>query len=612
MIFMRAIISARLILNGVCLASWLLFAQPASSVPVDDLEVGREWRVEGIEILGNTKFSDNQLLDELLTKVRPWYLFWQDESIFDAVTFREDLERLRRFYEARGYYETRVDHDLAVDPEGSRLRVKIDISEGAAIVVSDVDLDLSGSPLFPAELPIKKGQVFSEESYQKGEEALRQFYLDQGYAHVATERRAEVNLDRDQVTVWYRADPGPPSVFGETAVEGTERVDPQIVLRERTYESGEKFSPEKIRETQEKIQALDLFSLVRLAPREVAGKPSVVPMEVQVREKEPREIRLGVGYGTEDQFRAQFEWRHNNWLGDGRRLSILGKYSSIAISGAINFVQPHFITPRSRAVVGLRQDREDEETYLLNASRFRPRFEHSFSRHLTGFVGYRLEYNRLDEIDSATIQALGNIEEQGVLSGPSIGLLWNSTDDLFSPTKGHILSLILDQAGKIWGGRFSFYKMSAEARKYLLLGWETVLASRLKIGFADALGSDRNFPIFERFFSGGEKSVRGYGRRRLGPLSAADDPLGGLSLVEGSLELRRPIWGALGGALFLDFGQVSTRSFDLPVDDLRFAAGFGVSYQTPVGPLRLDLGFPFRPPRGDRSWQIHFSVGAFF
>jgi outer membrane protein assembly factor BamA len=282
------------------------------------------------------------------------------------------------------------------------------------------------------------------------------------------------------------------------------------------------------------------------------------------------------------------------------------------MSGAINFVQPHFITPRSRAVVGLRQDREEEETYLLNASRFHPRFEHSFSRHLTGFVGYRLEYDHLDEIDAATIQALGNIEKRGVLSGPSIGLLWNTTDDLFTPTQGHILSVILDQAGKIWGGRFSFYKMTAEAKKYFLLGWETVLASRLKVGFADALGSDRNFPIFERFFAGGEKSVRGYGRRRLGPLSAADDPVGGLSLVEGSIELRRPIWGALGGALFLDFGQVSTRRFQFPVDDLRFAAGVGVSYLTPVGPLRLDLGFPFRPPRGDRAWQIHFSVGAFF
>ena len=82
--------------------------------------------------------------------------------------------------------------------------------------------------------------------------------------------------------------------------------------------------------------------------------------------------------------------------------------------------------------------------------------------------------------------------------------------------------------------------------------------------------------------------------------------------MEGSLELRRPIWQALGGALFLDFGQVSLNRYDIPVDDLKFSTGFGLSYTTPVGPVRLDIGFPFNPPRGDRPWQIHFSIGAFF
>jgi outer membrane protein assembly complex protein YaeT len=606
--------SARGILNGLCFLfffnGWII--QSALAIPVDDLEPGREWRVEAIEISGNTTFSDSELTSEMLTKARPWYLFWQDAPVLDPVTFREDLERLRRFYEARGYYQTQITHDLIVDPERSLVHVKIEISEGPPVIVADVEVEIVGSTVFPPELPIKKGQVFTEESYRKGEEVLRQFFLDRSYAHVATERRAEVNLDRDQVRVWYRADTGPPSVFGETTVEGTDRVDPKIVQRELTYQPGEPFSPAKIAESQEKILALNLFSLVRIAPKQVPEKPPVVPMEAQVREKEPREIRFGIGYGTEDEFRAQLEWRHNNWLGDARRLSILGKYSSISITGAIEFIQPHFISPQGRGLVTLRQDREDEETFLLNATRFFPRFEYSFSRQLGGFIGYRVEYSRLDEIDAATVQALGQIQDRGLLLGPRLGLLWNTTDEVFNPTKGQIVSLTLDQAGKIWGGRFDFYKITAEAKKYFPLVWQTVLASRLKIGLADPLGAEKKLPLFERFFSGGEKSVRGYARRKLGPLSAAGDPIGGLSLLEGSLELRRPLWGALGGAVFLDFGQVATRSFDVPVDNLQFSAGFGVSYLTPVGPLRFDVGFPFRPPRGEKSWQIHFSVGAFF
>jgi outer membrane protein assembly factor BamA len=260
----------------------------------------------------------------------------------------------------------------------------------------------------------------------------------------------------------------------------------------------------------------------------------------------------------------------------------------------------------------LRYDQEREDTYVRNAGRFAGRLQHNFNTNLVGSIGYRFEYNQLNNIDPATIAALGDLRQKGLLSGPSIGLVWTRTDDPLSPTRGEVVSLSAEQAGAFWPGSYSFYRLLADARKYLSLGWETVLAGRMRLGLGDAIGADRNFPLFERFYSGGQNSVRGYERRRLGPLSAADEPLGGLSLIEGSIELRRPIWDALGGALFIDFGQVSLRSFHIPVNDLRFSTGFGLSYNTPVGPVRLDIGFPFKPPPGDQSWQIHFNIGAFF
>jgi outer membrane protein assembly complex protein YaeT len=593
-------------------AGGILFARPVLGIQLEELDTARQWRVEKIEISGNTKFSEREILRELLTKVRPWYLFWETEDVFDPITFREDLERIRRFYEAKGYYRARVTYDLTADSQSGRLDVKIEVFEGPPVIVSQVNVEISDSSLSAPELPLKQGEIFVEESYRKGEEVLRNFLLERGYAHVTAARRAEVNLDQDKATVWYQADPGPLCVFGETTVQGTKEVDAEIVLRELTYQPGEIFSPAKIAESQAKIFALDLFGLVRIAPKEVPGKPSVVPMEVEVSEKEPREIRVGVGYGTEDQFRAQLRWQHNNWLGGGRRLSIEAKYSSIFTTGAITLVQPHFFSPRTRAIISLRQDRDDEDTYLNNASRFNPRLEHVFSPNLTGFIGYRLEYERLERISQATIAALGPVRERGLMSGPTLGVVWNTSDGPLNPTKGEVATLTFGQAGKIWGGQYSFYKVTTEAKKYLLIGWETILAGRLKIGFAEPLGPEENLPIFERLYAGGEKSVRGYARRKLGPLNANGDPIGGLSLIEGSLELRRPIWGPLGGALFVDFGQVSTRSFDLPVNDLKFGSGFGLNYQTPVGPLSLYLGFPFKPPRGESSWQVYFSVGAYF
>ena len=127
------------------------------------------------------------------------------------------------------------------------------------------------------------------------------------------------------------------------------------------------------------------------------------------------------------------------------------------------------------------------------------------------------------------------------------------------------------QAGEIFGGAYKFYRFWGQIKHYHLLGWQTILATRLKLGTGDYFGGNiRNYPLFYRFFIGGEGSVRGWRYWRLGPNTPDDTPLGGLTDLEGSLELRRPIWDKLSGAVFLDFGQVSTHAYDIPIRDLTF------------------------------------------
>jgi outer membrane protein assembly complex protein YaeT len=601
---------------AMALAGLFVLNDSASAVLVDALDPARQWKVDQIKFSGNNKFSNDDLSDAIITKARPWYRFWAERPEFDPITFTSDIERLQRFYEARGYYGTSVTYDLDVDDPRGLISARIEVLEVMPVLVSEVDVQVAGDqtdqnpPPLPKELPIKQGAVFRETDYQQAEQVLRSFFLELGYAHVKTERKAEVDPDARSARVSYTIQPGPVAVFGATTVKGTDTVDSELITRELAYKAGETYSQSKVAATREKLLALDLFGAVRVTPQETQGAPTVVPMEVEVAEKSYREIKLGLGYGTEDHFRTQLEWRHLNWLGGGRRLSILAKYSSLAVTGEMKFVQPHFLSPRTQGMVNVGYDQEKEDTYVRNVARFGPRLEHHFTPAFSGFVGYRLEYDKLNNVDPATELALGGVQRKGILSGPSLGLMWNTADDPLNPKKGEVITLAFDGAG--WGGQYSFYKITTEAKKYIDIGWQTIFASRFKLGLADAIGSQENLPLFERFYSGGDKSVRGYGRRRLGPLSTANDPMGGLSLVEGSLELRRPIWKELNGALFVDFGQVSRRSFDPPFADLQFSRGFGLSYATPVGPLRLDIGFPVKPPRGDKPWQIHFSIGASF
>jgi outer membrane protein assembly factor BamA len=178
---------------------------------------------------------------------------------FDAVTFSSDLERLQRFYESRGYYGTPVAYDLAVDDERGLVIARIEMQEGMPVLIAEIDVEVEGSeadrkpPPFPKELPVKRGEIFREAEYQQAEQVLRGAFLENGYAHVKTERAAEVDLDERRVHVRYKVQPGPIAVFGETEIKGTDTVDPQLVSRELVYHAGETYAQSKVIESREKI-----------------------------------------------------------------------------------------------------------------------------------------------------------------------------------------------------------------------------------------------------------------------------------------------------------------------------------------------------------------------
>lgn len=605
---------------GLVLVGFLVLSGRAHAVSsVDDLDTDQEWSVNTFLIEGNTRFSTDALRAELVTATRPWYTPWRARPRFDPVAFKTDLERLTSFYRAAGYYETQVSYNLDVEESERLVSVRITIEEGEPVKVSQITLAVTDEPdLTPAletlrpALPLSEGAVFTEEHYQAAEAKIKEFFLDQHRGRVKVERKATVILDQHAAQVQYAVQVGPPTVFGETTVEGTAQTEPVLVTRELTYAPGEPFSAAAVAESRKNLLKLDLYSSVRFLDEESPPDPRVMSMRVKVDEKPLHLWQAGIGFGTEDLVRGQVRWRHNNWLGDGRRLDVQVKASARVRDIDVTFVQPYAFGKGNRFALTFRPQQLDEPGYLLNGTRLQPRFERDFSHTFSGFAAYRLEYDKLSNVSESTIQALRDFQRQGSLSGLSVGFAWNTADDPLNATKGGLVTFSAEEVGEVLGGDFNFVKFQGEARKYYLLAPRVVFASRLKLGFADPFKSDEEVPLFERFYAGGLSSVRGYGRDRLGPLSSSDDPIGGRSLIEGSLELRRQLTEKIGGTLFLDFGQVSLDSYDVPIDDLRYSAGFGMLYTTPAGPALLALGFPFDPPHGDRPWQVHFSIGQFF
>ncbi len=594
----------------------MLLCSPAWALKLDQLKPGKNYLVDRIVFSGNHALSDRDLLAHMTTTSRPFYLAWQKRPAFDSDVFAEDLKRIALLYRAQGYFQTRLDYDLKV--EGDLITVEINVTENRPVYVQQVRIMVGRhrlplrDPLY-ARLKVKPHSVFDAAAYQDTENVVRDFYRNEGYAHATTQRWAEVNVSEDAARIWYFVQPGVKGVFGKTTVVGNKEVARQIITRELDYAPGEPFSQTRLDQTRDRLLKLGLFSVVRLTPLLDRKNPHIVPIRLTVRERPRHSIDVGGGYNTQSQFVANFAWRDMNWMGGGRQLAAILRYSNIDSYARVTLTQPYLFNRRATTgILNFGEDIQQVPPYTLFGTRFLPSIRYSFSEKTKAFIGYRLEYDKLTSVDQQVINLLGGLRMSGVVSGPEAGFTSDTTDNLFNPTRGYVLDLEATQAGAIFGGDYNFYRFWGQVKHYHAIGWSTVLATRLKMGTGDSFGSLINYPLFYRFFIGGEGSVRGWRYWMLGPHTPDNTPLGGLSDLEGSLELRRPLCQKLAGAVFLDFGQLSTHAYDFPISDLEFSAGPALSYDTPVGPIRIDVGIPFQKPRDQTQWQVYFSIGQYF
>ncbi len=598
----------------------LLPLHAARAIPPEAVEPGREWRIGSVTIHGNDAVAESKLTEAMLTQPRPWYRFfefWKDRPAFDPIVFRDDVDRLRQVYRNEGFYHARVTADVVVPQDGELLDLTVDVDEGPPVHVTSVDVDLTGEAIpatdhdtLLASLPVKRDRIFKQEDYARSATLLQGYYREHGFARVKVGRSATVDVRDDTAAVRYHVASGPPCVFGDVDVQGLQKIERDVVENEVAFEPGKPFRQSLIDETQRRLVATKLFRTVRIT--ETGGGDPVVGTRIDVSEGPAHEVALGVGYDTEEQIRGLASWRSYNFLGGGRQLGFLARASFINRTIAVDFVQPHVPRQGDRVRVVLSEAQEEEETYTNDRARLSPRVEFRALPWLTSYAFYRIEYDSLSDVQPVIERVLPEIApKNALLSGLGFGVDLNTTDDLLDPHRGWTASLGVEPVGGFLGGDFAFVRLIAEGRRYQPLPGDFTLALRTRIGFADPYGSTRDIPLFERFYAGGIDSVRGYERRHVGPM-VRGDPIGGLSLIEGSIELRHPITETISGAIFFDAGQVSPNRFDPPVDDLRYGMGFGVAYKTPVGPLRLDLGFPSDAPKGDAAWQIHVSIGQAF
>jgi len=636
--------------------------------------------VGSLEIQQAKAVDPDDIKTGLATAASPRFLgIWDgvafDYEVYDEALLERDLERVERYYKARGYYEASVTAARVIRVDEHHVKVEVRVHEGIPVQIrewSAAGLERAEFAAAAAALKavtLKAGQPFDETEYETSKKALAQALGNHGYAFAQVKGSVSVDLARHEATVRFAVTPGKKSVFGPVKIAGLVKIPEGPVRDNLRVEEGVVYSASELDDARDALVNLGVFSTVDIEQDLTKPDSGVVPITVVVKEAPLRTLRMGGGMRfdvLELSGKMIFGWEHRNFLGGMRKLKLEGKPGVVLFPTRttdltlpthflptnrirVELKQPSFIEGRTTGFVAgeynifplLFPDQpttaapvppdappgtQPEDLKILGYQELRAMggVERAFFRH---HVYTTLEYNWQGSFPFA--YSGQNPLEKIFASYPELNVVLDFRDDPIDPRKGAYFSNNIQVAGYVFGGSVDDVKWQPEARTYVPISKQVVFATRFTVGFLFPNGygqslqnpsvidqRDQQKLLLRAFYSGGPNSNRGYPFRGIGPhgvvgflipSTAACDvtinpgadptnpnclyPLGGLTLWEISLEARFPIAGPLRGVIFVDASDVNENVATFTYKRPHISPGFGLRYATPIGPIRLDVGY---------------------
>ncbi|MGC4001289.1 MAG: BamA/TamA family outer membrane protein [Anaeromyxobacter sp.] len=558
---------------------------------------------------------------------------WEDVVTYDPDLLTVDRRRVEAYYRDHGFYDAEVTDVQVIDDEEGRVQIKMKVQEGEPVKVSKITIiGLDAEPdarRAMEKLPLREGRTFQLADYDASRAEIERALRRTGWAFAEVAQEAHILPREKKAEVTYTVKAGTRYKFGTIFVAGTGAVSRDRVREQAALEvkRGAWYSDEKLVRAQARVFEMGVFGGVRVSRGNADSKRGVIPVVVAVREAPFRTVRAGPSVGVQSGTRWDLSgvagWTHRNFYGDLRKLDLSlragyawllnDKKEGWVFLAAGEFSQPGAISRMIDATVRLELERGLEPAYDYWSERLRLSTPVRLGPRWTFVPSYNLEVYQLSNV-TGTIDPNDPSAEgpdlndcQGnkhhpvcLLSYLEERIAWDGRDNPVVPTRGFFGVVSFQQGFNLGGYGYRYLRFMPEARGYLPAWHGGVLAGRFRVGALFPVDEADPPPIVARFTAGGPQSMRGYSAGRLSPmvLDENDDwvPVGGNGMVDGSLELRFNIRGNLGAAVFTDLGYVSTPSSvptawrdALDATQWQWAAGFGVTYKTPVGPFRLDL-----------------------
>lgn len=622
---------------------------------------GEPARIREVHIVGNKDFSESTLLSLFDQDSGGWLSWYTKSNQYSRTKLNADLETLRSYYLSRGYLEFHIDStQVAISPDRQDLAVTVNISEGEKFIVSGVKLSgnfLGREDAFKSLVTIRPGEPYNGEQLNETIRAFTDYFGSFGYAFARVQAEPEIDRTNNRVALTLNADPGRRVYVRRVSIGGNNRTRDEVIRREfRQYEASW-YDGDKIKLSRDRVDRLGFFTDVNVDTQEVPGSPDQVDLTINVVEKPTGSLQLGAGFSTADKVSLTFGISQENVFGSGNYLGVQVNTSKYNRTISLTTTDPYFTKDGISRTFSLyttttRPYYNVDGDYKLVNEGGSIRFGVPFSEVDTVYFGAGLERYRFDPgtyISAATPQSYRDYF--GCTTGPdglvsfcannsvwgiplTVGWARDDRDSALVPTRGRLQRANLEIGS---GGDMKYYKTSYQYQQWFPLNKQYTFAVNGDFGYAKAFG-DNPYPIFKNFYAGGLGSVRGFEQNSLGPTDVPvygqveGAALGGTKKAIFNAELSTPFPGAGNDRTlrlygFFDAGNVwaerNTFSTDAQWDaitKIRASVGLGISWISPLGPLRLAYAIPVVYQKADvlnnipedRIQRLQFQIGTSF
>ena len=586
---------------------------------------GQPARIKDIHIVGNRVFSESKLKDLFDLDTGGWLSWYTKSNQYSRAKLNADLEALRTYYLTRGYLDFKIDStQVAMSPDKESMSITINITEGERFVVSGVRLEgnyLDREDEFKSLVTIKPGEPYNADEVTATTKAFTEQFGNYGYAFATVNADTEVDSGNHRVAFVIKAAPGRRAYVRRINIEGNTKTRDEVIRREfRQFESSW-YDGEKIRLSRDRVDRLGFFTDVGVSTAEVPDAPDQVDLVVTVKEKPTGSVQIGAGYSSAEKLSFTFGLSQDNAFGSGNQLDLqlnTGKYNRTVV---VSTTDPYFTSDGvSRTVEAYYRSAKPYQdqggNYRLITMGAGLKFGVPVTEQDTVYLGVNAERTEIRTGTNIPAAYLAYAERFGYKSTSfpfTVGWSRDTRDSALAPNEGRYQRLF-GELGLLGDARY--VKTNYQYQQYVPLSKQYTLAFNGELGWGKGL-SGQPFPVFKNFYSGGLGSVRGFEQATLGPRDVTGSFIGGARKITLNTEFITPFPGAGNDRTlrlfgFVDVGALLGEHEKIERDAFRASAGVGVSWISPMGPLRFAFAVPVRKKAGDRIEKFQFQIGTSF